>query len=135
MTCVGSCSSLFGWCARLWFLAAPEALDDAHHTATIRAWFLECEGDDLCVRLWFLFGLLRPKQASELCDTGLSTGAGQQTVMPYAAEPIWQYMNQKASDELTRHKAHGLMFVTSFDAIVFPLERDGVGIGTYEAAV
>ena len=89
MTCVGSCGGLFGWCAGLWFLAAPEGLDDAHDPAAVRAWFSECERDDLRVRLWFLFGLLRPKQASDFCYIGLSTGAGQQTVVADAVEPIW----------------------------------------------
>lgn len=38
MTCTPSCGDLSGWCARLWFLAASEGLDDAHRAATVWAW-------------------------------------------------------------------------------------------------
>jgi hypothetical protein len=44
-------------------------------------------------------------------------------------------MDQEAPDELGSRKAHDGSFVAGFDAIVFPLERNGVGIGTDQAAV
>ena len=55
--------------------------------------------------------------------------------MTDAVEPVRQHMDEKAADELRCGKAHDASAVTVFDAIIFPLERDGVGIGADQAAV
>ena len=39
------------------------------------------------------------------------------------------------TDELRCGKAHDASAITVFDAVIFPLERDGVGIGADQAAV
>ncbi len=108
---ISSCGGLSGWSAGLWFLAAPEGLDDAHHAAAIRAWFSECERDDLRILLWFLAGLFRSKQGAGLCYTGLSTSAGQQTMVADAVKPIRRHMDEKAADELVSSELHGPLSV------------------------
>ncbi len=44
-------------------------------------------------------------------------------------------MDQKATDELAGREAHDVLFVAILDAIVFPSERNGVGIGIDDAAI
>ena len=55
--------------------------------------------------------------------------------MSNAMEPVWENVDQKSADELNCCKAHGGPFVARFDAIIFLLERDGVGIGTDQTAI
>ena len=55
--------------------------------------------------------------------------------MADAVEPVRKHMDQEAADELGCGQPHHLLAVSILDAIVFPSERDGVGIGADEAAV
>lgn len=44
-------------------------------------------------------------------------------------------MPQETADELARVEPHGLHAIPGLDAVVFPAERHGVGIGANEAVV
>ena len=55
--------------------------------------------------------------------------------MADAVEPVRKHMDEKAPDELGSGQPHGLLFVPILNPVVFPLERDGVGIGTDQTAV
>ena len=48
--------------------------------------------------------------------------------MSDAMKALWQDVDQEAADELGRGQAHDLHAITMFDAIVFPIEGDGVSI-------
>lgn len=117
------------------FLAASEGLDDAHYVAATGAWFSQCEGDDVGGWRVILFGGLCTEQYANFFDTGLSLRAGEQTIVANAVEPVREDMDEEASDELEGGETHDVLFVAGFDAIIFPSERDGAGIGTDQAAV
>ena len=54
--------------------------------------------------------------------------------MADAVETVRQHMDQEAPDELGCGKAHDGPFIAGFAAIIFPLERNGVGISTDQTA-
>ncbi len=81
MTYVSSCGGLSGWCAGLWFLAAPESLDDAHDPAAVRAWFAQGERDDLSGVLVFQLCRFRAKQRAGLRYIGFAGRTGQQAIV------------------------------------------------------
>ena len=66
---------------------------------------------------------------------GLSPGTGEQTIMADAVEPVRKHVDEEAADELVCGKVHDGLAVTVFDPVVFPTERDGIGIGKDQAAV
>ena len=55
--------------------------------------------------------------------------------MADAVKTVGQNMDQEAADELICAQVHCLLAVTILDPIIFPLERNCVGIGADEAAV
>ncbi len=59
---VSSCGVLSGWRAGQRAFAAAEYFNDAHGAATVRAWFSQCEGDDLGGWRVILFGYFCPEQ-------------------------------------------------------------------------
>ena len=75
------------------------------------------------------------QQGTDLCDVGLAGRAGQQAVVPDAVEAIGQDVDQEPADELGRGQPHDLLPVARFDAIVFPSEGHGLGIGADQAVV
>lgn len=58
-----------------------------------------------------------------------------QTIVADAMEPVRQHVDQKARSELVGGKMHDGSFVAQFYAIIFPFERDGVGISTDQTVV
>ena len=95
-----------------------------------------------------LFGGLCAEQHTNLGYICLSPGASEKPIMPDAMEAIWKHMDQEAADELARGEAHdgsppfmvcgqttAGQWVTVLDPIVFPSERNNVGVGADEAAV
>ena len=55
--------------------------------------------------------------------------------MPDAVEPIWKDMYEKATNELIGGEAHDILFNARFDAIIFPFERDSIGVHVDQTAV
>lgn len=55
--------------------------------------------------------------------------------MADAVEPVRKHVDEEAADELVCGKVHDGLAVTVFDPVVFPTERDGIGIGKDQAAV
>lgn len=49
--------------------------------------------------------------------------------MANAVEAVGQDMNKEAADELGRGEAHNLLAIAVLDAVIFPAEGDGIGIG------
>ena len=87
-------------------MTASEGLNDTHVATAVGAWFAQGQRGDLRVQLRFLFGLFNPKQSASFCNICLSCGTGEQAIVADAVEPVWQHMDQKASDELASGKAH-----------------------------
>ena len=135
VTRVSSCGGLSGWCAGLWFLASPESLDNAHRATAIGAWFSQCEWGDIGGWWVILLGVVCAEQYPNLCDIGLSLRTRQQTIVTDSVEPIRKHMDKEAPDEFRSGKAHDVLSVAGFNAIVLPSERDGVSIGTDQTAV
>ena len=55
--------------------------------------------------------------------------------MPDAVEPIWKEMDENATHELIGGEAHDILFNARFDAIIFPFERNSVGVRADQTAV
>ena len=121
-TGIQSCGLLARWCARHWFLPAPEYLEDAHGTTA--AWARLAQGERGRPRFFprFQFGWLLSEQVADAGDVGLSRCAGQQAVVPNAVEAIREDVQQEPADELGRSQLHDLLTVTAFDPVVLPAE-------------
>jgi hypothetical protein len=65
----------------------------------------------------------------------LSLRTREQAIVADAVEPVRQHMDEQASDKLGGGKAHNILSIARFDAIIFPSERDGAGIGIDQTAV
>ena len=140
-----SCCLLPRWGARHRFLSPPEDLDDTHGTAAAGAWLTQGERGDLGLWSWLWlwlwlwsggrFNLLDAEQGADLGDVGLADRTGQQAVMPDAMEAIGQDVDQEPADEVRRGQPHDLLPAAGFDAVIFPTEGHGMGIGTDQACV
>jgi hypothetical protein len=132
---VGSCCLPPWWGARLRLLATAEGLDDAHCATAIGAWFSECERTNLCCRQVIRFGYFCPKQRPGLGNIGLAGRTGQQTVVTDAMETIREDVDQEPADKLVGRQPHDGSAIPTFDPVIFPLERNGVGVGADQTAV
>ena len=135
LTDISSCGGLSGWCAGFQFLAAPEGLDDAHRSTAVGAWLAKGERGCLCGWRVIELGLFGPEQGSDLCYVGLSSRAGEQAVVADAMKALWQNVDEEAADELSGCQPHDGLAVVGLDPIIFPAERDSVGVGADQAAV
>jgi hypothetical protein len=118
--------------------ATREGLDDDH--AATAAW----TGQRQRPRFFVVIGLggLEIARASrhgqQLTDPFDIAGAGamsEQTVVADAMEAARQNMDQEAADELVGGERHDLPSLTTFGAVVLPLEGDAIVIERDEAAV
>lgn len=82
-----------------------------------------------------LFHWLDAEQRADFGEVRFADTAGQQAVMADAMEPIGQDMDQEAADELGCGKAHDLLAIAIFDAIILPTESYSVGIRADQAMV
>ena len=55
--------------------------------------------------------------------------------MSDAVEPIWKDMDEKATNKFIGGETHGILFSARFDAIVFPFERNSIGVRGDQTAV
>jgi len=60
---------------------------------------------------------------------------GEQSIVADAVKATGQDMQEKAPDELVRGQGHGLVAITLWGAIVFPLEGDATFITGNQTAV
>lgn len=75
------------------------------------------------------------EQTPDLRDPVTTDSIGQEPCVADAMEARWQDMDQEPPDELARGQAHDLHPVAALDAVVFPSERNGLGIRADEAVV
>lgn len=111
---------------------AFEHLDDNHSPAAAGAWRAEV------VR--FVRGIIirwrgDVQQFASEREAGLAGGAGEQAVVPNAAEAARQDMDEEAADELVDCERHHLLMVGAVAAIVLVAEGDVVLVEVNEAAV
>ena len=71
-------------------------------------------------------------QSLQLLDAAV---VGEQTVVTDAVKAWWQHVDEKAPDELGRGQGHRLVTITTFGAIVFPLEGDTALVASKQPAV
>ena len=134
LTCFSSCGSLSWWRAGLWRLPPLEGFDDAHLATAVGAWLAKGERGCLCGWRVIELGLFGPEQGSDLCYVGLSLRAGEQAVVADVMKAIWKNVDEEAADELSGCQSHGGLEVVGLDPVVFPAERDSVGVGADQAA-
>lgn len=75
------------------------------------------------------------EQGSKTVEIGGALAVGEQTVMSDPVEPIWEDMDEKASNELKRFKGHGLLPIATVGAVIFVSEGDAIFVGRDQAAV
>ena len=78
-------------------------------------------------------GFWRLKYRSDARELGDAAGVRQETKMTDAAEPLRQYVEQKATDELLNLERHHFRFVAG--AIILPPEADTTMLTGKEPAV
>ena len=78
-------------------------------------------------------GFWRLKYRSDARELGDAAGVRQETKMTDAAEPLRQYVEQKATDELLNLERHHFRFVAG--AIILPPEADTAVLTGKEPAV
>lgn len=116
-------------------LPAPEDFDDAHGAAAAGARLTQGEWDDFGFMSWCggLFRVLDAQQGADIRDVGLAGRAGQPAVVPNAVEPFRPDMDEEPANELRRGQSHLFLAVAGLDPVVFPAERDRLGIRADEA--
>lgn len=119
-------------------MAAQEGLNDDHRAAAFWAGlvcgFIIAFGAGCLI--WRLIGLwLCIQQKPDLCDPIAADTIREEACVADAVEAGWQNVDQEAANELIRRQAHGLHALPMLDAIVFPPEGHGVGIGADEPVV
>ena len=135
LTGIPSCGGLSWWRAGLWRLPPLEGLDDAHRSTAVGAWLAKGERGYLCDWRVIELGLFGPEQGSDLCYVVLSSRAGEQAVVADAMKAIWQNVDEEAADELIGCQSHDGLAVVGPDPVIFPAERDSVGVGADQVAV
>ena len=80
----------------------------------------------------FWFGI---KQTPDLCDPVSAYAIREEASVADAVEARGQDMDQEPANELIRGQAHDLHPVSLFDAVVFPAEGHGTGIGADQTVI
>src|ERR1019366_8940101 len=118
--------------------AALEGLDDDHATAA--AW----TGLRQRPRFFVVSGLgglgiarasRHGQQLTDPCDIVGAGAMSEQAVVADAMEAARQHVDEEAADELVGGERHDLLPLTTFGAVVLPLEGDAVAVERDEAAV
>ena len=132
-----SCSLLPWWCAQHRFLPSMEDLDDAHESPTVRARFTQRERDNVWLNIVVICVLrrLNAEPYADFGEIGFAGAAGHQVVMTDAVEPVRKDVDRETSDKHGPDHAHNLLAVTILDAVVFPSQRDVIGISADQAVV
>lgn len=71
----------------------------------------------------------------DLCDTRAPYAVCEKAGVADAVESVRQGVDQKAADELLGRQPHELLAIAVLRPIIFPPERDGLGVGADQAAV
>src|SRR5215472_7727392 len=119
--------------------ATAKDLDNNHAAAAARAWRTMIGGG---VRIGGVVHCRRinlrhwsSQQLPGARDVGLAAGAGQQPVVADAMKPLWQYVEQKAPDELVGTERHCAVPRLPAAAIILVAEGHAARIESKEATV
>src|SRR5258708_5233652 len=108
--------------------AVPKALDDDHAAAATRAWrAMGCCGAGVQARVVARWRGVRRcgwggGPFSCACYSGLAGGAGEQSVVADAMEPLGQNVKQEAPDELAGRECHRAKPLLAVAAVVLVAE-------------
>lgn len=113
-----------------------KALDDHHTTATRGTG----EAEDpriMMFRRGVMIMVWRRcvEQGSKVVEIGGALAVGEQAVMSDPVEPIWEDMDEKASNELNRFKGHGPLPIATVGAVVFVSEGNAIFVDLDQPAV
>ena len=117
-------------------MSAQEGLYDAHLPPTFGARLLLLGvGGIVTFGLNWRLVRFRIKQASDRLYSASADAIREEACMSDAMEARGQDVDQEPADELVSWQAHDPHVITAFDAVVFPPEGHGVGLGADEAMV
>ena len=117
-------------------MSAQEGLYDAHLPPTFGARLLLLGiGGIVTFGLNWRLARFCIKQASDRLYSASADAIREEACMSDAMEARGQDVDQEPADELVSWQAHDPHVITAFDAVVFPPEGHGVGLGADEAMV
>lgn len=118
-------------------MAKPRCTGTSRRSGSLRYYRgkAQTSGDRIGVRSFDRRRRCGTEQAADRVDVALASITGEEACVANAMEAGRQDMDQEMADELGGRQGHDLNPVAALDAVVFPAEGHGVGIGADQAVV